>query len=877
MKPKGTQKRRNSAGVFFLLLFWTGLGWAESNTVQWVNGTNFYGGSTYTVGQDGVNNRLYVFNGGVLSNGTGRIGYSTNANNNLALVWGAGSKWINQNNLIVGYRGSANLLYIAAGGWVSNNRGYIGFQESSSNNVAYVTGSGSVWSNRNNLYVGYRGDDNELTVADGGRVVSRSGYLGYNTGSDRNSATVTGAGSEWAMQNNLYVGRNGQNNRMTVSDGGRVSNTRGYIGDRAASHGNEVLVTGVGSVWSNRSHLYVGNQGDDNRLIIEKGGRVVSASGLLGYSTNSARNVAEVVGAGSKWEMEDNLTIGRGGSSNRLLIAKGGVVSNARGYVGARPTSQGNEVHVIGEDAVWLNRGNLYVGNHGKDNLVRVEKHASLISSNSYIGYQTTSSGNQVQISDAKWKAQNITVGFRGSNNQLILSNHATVSFHDASGTTRLGHNETSTKNLLRLTEESTFICPGNLIIGRKGAGNLMEVLEGSLMVNSNAYLGYYGSSDNNAALVLGTGSVWSNTSALFVGYANGATGNVVRVEKGGWLFASGAGIRSGNSMALNSGHAQISGGVSGSLPTGGNLFIGEHAGGSSIQVLNGGRLSAGRSYLGYLATADWNKASVSGIGSHWVTKEMYVGYKGSGNKISINNGGQMETARVVVGDDSGSTDNNVYVDGAGSQWNNDGELIVGKGGGVGNRWTVSHGGKTTTRTATIRKNATLHLIDGAFDAALWTLVEEGGTLSGYGQMGGAVTNAGLISVGSSATIGTLMFDAALTLTDTSTTAFTLESILSYDRIVVDDHFTFDGFLSVELSTGFDPLLGDSFDLIDWGTASGTFDGMTLPTLTGSLSWDTSELYTTGTITVVPEPAVIGLLSIGAILTLVGRRFLSVF
>jgi len=651
-------KKTKQILVGLLVVSFGGLGWAESNTVQWVNGTNFYGGSTYTVGQDGVNNRLYVFNGGVLSNGTGRIGYSTTANNNLALVWGSGSKWINQNHLSVGYRGSANLLYIAAGGWVSNNRGYIGHQATSSNNLAYVTGSGSVWSNRSTLSVGSRGDDNQLYIANGGRVFCTTGYLGYNTGADRNAATINGTGSEWAMLNHLYIGRNGQENRMTVSGGGRVSNSRGYIGDRAASHGNEVLVTGVGSVWSNRSHLYVGNQGDnnrlvvsnggfvlndrgtignnassqsnevvvtgvgsvwlnrdrlyignhgsDNRLIIEKGGRVVSGSGLLGYSTSSARNIAEVVGAGSKWEMKNNLTVGRGGSSNRLLIAKGGVVSNARGSVGDRPTSQDNEVHVIGEDSVWLNRGNLYVGNSGIDNLVRVEKQASLISSNSYIGYQTTSSGNQVQISDAKWKAQNITIGYRGSNNQLVLSNQAAVSFHDASGKTILGHNNTATRNRLRMTEKSTFICPGNLLLGRRGSWNLMEVLEGSLMINSNAYLGYYGSSDNNAALVLGTGSVWSNTSALFVGYANGATGNVVRVEKGGWLFASGAGIRSGNSIALNSGHAQISGGVSGSLPTGGNLFIGEHAGGSSIQVLNGGRLSAGRSYLGYLATADW-------------------------------------------------------------------------------------------------------------------------------------------------------------------------------------------------------------------------------------------------------------------------------
>ena len=47
---------------------------------------------------------------------------------------------------------------------------------------------------------------------------------------------------------------------------------------------------------------------------------------------------------------------------------------------------------------------------------------------------------------------------------------------------------------------------------------------------------------------------------------------------------------------------------------------------------------------------------------------------------------------------------------------------------------------------------------------------------------------------------------------------------------------------------------GDVFNLFDWGTASGTFDSVSLPALTGGLTWDQSQLYTNDTITVVPEP-----------------------
>ena len=84
---------------------------------------------------------------------------------------------------------------------------------------------------------------------------------------------------------------------------------------------------------------------------------------------------------------------------------------------------------------------------------------------------------------------------------------------------------------------------------------------------------------------------------------------------------------------------------------------------------------------------------------------------------------------------------------------------------------------------------------------------------------------------------------------------------LQYDAIQVADHLTLSGTLSVSLINGFVPVAHNSFDLFDWGTLTGTFSSLNLPSLTSGLTWDTSDLYTTGTLEVVSEgpPAPTGL------------------
>jgi len=77
--------------------------------------------------------------------------------------------------------------------------------------------------------------------------------------------------------------------------------------------------------------------------------------------------------------------------------------------------------------------------------------------------------------------------------------------------------------------------------------------------------------------------------------------------------------------------------------------------------------------------------------------------------------------------------------------------------------------------------------------------------------------------------------------------------------------------LDVVLADGFLPQKGDEFALLG-GLWSGQFDKVNLPWLGSDLMWDDSQLDTSGIISVVPEPASLGVLGIGTAGLLLRRR-----
>src|SRR5690606_7604102 len=72
-----------------------------------------------------------------------------------------------------------------------------------------------------------------------------------------------------------------------------------------------------------------------------------------------------------------------------------------------------------------------------------------------------------------------------------------------------------------------------------------------------------------------------------------------------------------------------------------------------------------------------------------------------------------------------------------------------------------------------------------------------------------------------------------------------------YDRLVVEGVANLAGTLEVSLAEGATmPQAGDTFDLLDFASATGAFDTIMLPALLPGLTWNTSELTTTGAVSV---------------------------
>jgi hypothetical protein len=124
-----------------------------------------------------------------------------------------------------------------------------------------------------------------------------------------------------------------------------------------------------------------------------------------------------------------------------------------------------------------------------------------------------------------------------------------------------------------------------------------------------------------------------------------------------------------------------------------------------------------------------------------------------------------------------------------------------------------------------------------------------GGTLVANTVAFDLVNNGGTIAPGSSPGATHVLGDLTL---NAGTLAIELAGTSGgeFDEIQVDDHLTAGGTLSVTLLGSFAPAAGNTFDILDFTTASGAF-ALDLPALASGLSWDTSSLLTTGALSVV--------------------------
>ena len=430
-----------------------------------------------------------------------------------------------------------------------------------------------------------------------------SGY--YKTGS---SVDVSGQ-----TYPSIYVGYSNIIGRLTIDGGNTVKDVTGYIGYLSGG-GGTVLVTGSGSTWTNTGNLYIGYQGT-GELDVASGGAVTASTIYIG-------------GIGT-----DNTT----GTGVGTLNITGGTVSSSLCFVGCNNGTSG-AITVNGSSASFTTTSQLIIGAVCAGSLT-IESGGTVTSKIAVLGNNTGVTGTALVTGDGStWEGTDgITVGYTG-NGTLNIEKKGEVT----TAGLFIGYYDGASGTVTVTGEDSTLTNSNILFVGFEGTGAL-NIEDGASATNTGvSYLGgYYGSktTGDGTVTVTGSGSKWTNSSDLYVGYNGKGTLNV---ESGGAVSAGACeiGFKSGSS-----GKVTVTGSANGtaSTLTVGSFNVGSEGTGE-LKILNGGHvISTGDSatcYIGYTSTGT---VLVSGSGSRLdVSSTLKVGYDtdNSAGTLTIENGG---------------------------------------------------------------------------------------------------------------------------------------------------------------------------------------------------------------------------------------------
>ena len=225
-----------------------------------------------------------------------------------------------------------------------------------------------------------------------------------------------------------------------------------------------------------------------------------------------------------------------------------------------------------------------------------------------------------------------------------------------------------------------------------------------------------------------------------------------------------------------------------------GGLAIGYSAGSAGTYSLSSGQLSGDFIGVGYNGSGTFNQTGgVNSIGTELAAGYLCVGcYPGSAGTYNLSGG-------ALILD----------------------ELQIGY---------QSSGG---TGTFTFNAPATLTVFGHLSLGADRKLAGNGTTAASINNSGGTISpgdSLGTLTVGSltNASAGNVQIELGGTTPGTQ-----------YDRLVVSGAAALNGTLDVLLSGGFMPAAGDSFDILNWGSLSGTFSNLNLQSPGANLMWNT--------------------------------------
>ena len=554
-----------------------------SNNSALVTGTNsrWTMNGSLLVGQNGVGNSLVISNGGTVASGGSRIGFASISSNNSVLVVGAGSLWTNSSSIDVGERSAGNSLTVAGGGTVAASGLTIAASNGSSGTlnigrfgtndtggtinaptIAFGAGTGAINFNQSDAVtitssISGAGTLNQLgagtTTLSGtntysGMTTISDGVLqvgdGGNSGSLGSSAVVNNASLIFNRSGSLAVGGviSGAGSVRQIGAGTTtLSGTNTYSGDTTIS-GGTLQTADASALGTSTVQLDAGSLAPVGTLNIGSlawnGGSIAATLG-----TNTS-----FVGIGT------NFTLGAGGGSF-AFTGDGSIAINT-------------DYALLG----WTNWGAITGTNFRGNALLGLDPIFTINGTNLLVNFEGATSGSILQNSSDVYTpvyanfqvSNNVTTGTLSESNTVAALTFADGSTLTVYNTLNVTNGNLTVSNGLATVTNGTLATPGDL--NKLGAGTL--ALLGAAQIGSNAVIDagallvegnvnaisdlYIGQTNSNIAMVISNGGTVANVGG-YIGLGSNAANSEVVVIGAGSLWTNSGALTVGSSGVGNS------------------------------------------------------------------------------------------------------------------------------------------------------------------------------------------------------------------------------------------------------------------------------------------------------------------------------------
>ncbi len=627
---------------------------------------------------------------------------------------------------------------------------------------------------------------------------------------------------------------------------------------------------------------------------------------FVGRGTGNAGTVNHTAGAfniNNGW-----VFVGMDGGTGTWNMSGTSSFSGDNRIIVGKDTNATGTLSLTGASSILANR--LYVGGNRGDNSTGTVGNLNInttgtITLNSDFSVGTTGATGHVLMTNGtlnanSWAIIGETESGRGSSGDMT-QNGGTVNFGATDGAARfwLGSHENGAQATSSgaYTLNAGTLTSRNIELGHGGAG-----YSGFFTQTGGYYHILGGNDDSSIAGGAGSTGTWTmsgGTADVDSHFQIGRGGNGTFNQTGGTINQNQWPVI--GRFTGSTGVANISGGTFNQANSGARLVIGEEGTGTANISGTGNVVSAGGVSIGHVGAAANGTLNLNG----GTLTTPFIG-QGSGTaKVNLNGGvlkassnqaefftmqdvangfaptsTPMAASSVEIKAGGAKIDTNGFAIGTAVALNGVGSLTKQGSGSLSLNGITTHTGGTFVAGGTLTLSATGGLggagqIDVATGATLdasasgLTLLASQ-TLTGKGTvMGNVSIGSGTLAPGNS--IGTENFSSNLSLGATSISNFEIIKLTLPDADLANvvGNLTLGGTLNV-IPLGGTFANGDTFNLFDAATISGTFATVNLPATSGNEYW-INNLTTNGTITFVPEPASV-LLGLGGIALLARRR-----